>query len=282
VAFDLAVFKGGSPLVDTHLHLWHRAPGRHLWIGDGSALDRDFDLPDVEAQLTASGVSSAVLVQADDTAEDLAFMLDRRAHSRVVDAVVGWLPLSSAEELERSLELLDHREGLRGVRRLPRRGPWHLDNHETVGVLAVLERRGLVFEIANPGPMTTPALESAARAHPELTIVIDHAGCPPVEGMTTEWATWMTQLARRPGIVAKVSAIAHRADLTPIWDALLDWFGPDRLMFGSDWPVSATGTFSYHEVVHPVLELIDALGEDERAAVRHGTAEAVYRLRARE
>lgn len=145
---------------------------------------------------------------------------------------------------------------------------------------------GLVYDLVVQSRQL-PAAVSAAALLPELTFVLDHAGKPPIATRSMHpWAADLKALADQPNTVCKLSGLVTEADLRtwtvddlrPYADTVLDAFGPDRLMFGSDWPVCRLAA-SYAEVVDTARTLTEDLAEDERAAVFATTAERVYGLR---
>ena len=125
-----------------------------------------------------------------------------------------------------------------------------------------------------------------AEAIPELTLVIDHIGKPEIRhGLTEPWAHQMSALARMPNVVCKLSGMVTeanwaswtRADLRPYVDRVLEWYGPRRLLFGSDWPVCLLAA-TYDEVLDAVFDLIGSLSAAERDAILEGTASRGYGL----
>jgi L-fuconolactonase len=162
-----------------------------------------------------------------------------------------------------------------------------LDRPEVTRGLEVLDRAGSVFDL-----MIRPAQFEAAlrtvRRHPSLRFVIDHIGKPSIaERVLEPWASGLRHLAAEPNVACKLSGMVTVADLNswtvadlrPYTDIVLESFGPSRLIFGSDWPVSTLAA-SYSEVIGVVLAVCEQLSVAERTQVMAGNARAWYRLRA--
>jgi L-fuconolactonase len=177
-------------------------------------------------------------------------------------------------------------ELLCGVRHpvLAEADPGWLARPAVVRWLRALAAAGLSFDIVSL-PHQLPAAVTAARSVPELTMVLDHLGGPPVgSGQDSEagpWAEAIRALGALPNVTCKLSGAhttpARASDLRPYYQAVLDTFGPDRLMFGSDWPVSTLAA-PYGQVCALYQELTAQLGPAEQDAIFEHTARRVYRL----
>ncbi|MDT9696446.1 amidohydrolase family protein [Streptomyces sp. P17] len=269
--------------VDAHVHVWDLSVRDQDWIGRNSPIRRDFTVADLAPRARAAGVDRAVLVQTVTVREETPEFLALADEHDLIAGVVGWTDLTGpdvAEELARLRELPGGRY-LKGIRHQvqgeadPR---WLLRADVRRGLAAVAEA-GLVYDLVVL-PHQLPACAKAAAALPELTFVLDHLGKPLVaSGALEPWATDIRALAALPNTVCKLSGLLTEADpaswtvdgLRPFADTVLDAFGPDRLMFGSDWPV-CTQVASYGEVLAITREWADA---DE---IFHGTAVRVYDL----
>ncbi|MGW0914509.1 amidohydrolase family protein [Streptomyces sp. NPDC002784] len=270
-------------VVDAHVHVWELAVRDQDWIAPGSPLRRDFTVTELAPRARAAGVEEVVLVQTVTVPEETPELLALAAGHDLVAGVVGWTDLTGpgvAGELAR-LRALPGGRYLKGIRHQvqgeadPR---WLLRADVRRGLAAVAEA-GLVYDLVVRPPQL-PACAEAAAALPGLTFVLDHAGKPPVaSGALEPWATDLRALAALPNTVCKLSGLLTEADpaswtvddLRPYADTVLDAFGPHRLMFGSDWPVS-TPLASYGEVLALTRELADG---DEIFGV---TARRVYDL----
>ncbi|MFE4450105.1 amidohydrolase family protein [Streptomyces sp. NPDC056796] len=279
------------PVIDAHHHVWDLAVRDQDWItGEELApIRRTFTLADLEPEARAAGVAATVLVQTVTVAEETPEFLALADGNDLVAAVVGWTDLTAphiADALAR-LRSLPGGGRLKGIRHQVQGEPdpeWLLRPDVLRGLRAVAAA-GLVYDLIVL-PHQLPAAVRAAALVPELTFVLDHAGKPPVARRTTRpWADGVRALAALPNTVCKLSGLVTEADprswtvedLRPYADTVIDAFGPDRVMFGSDWPVCRLAA-GYADVLDATRELTGRLGEDGQRSVLAGTARRVYRL----
>ncbi|MYW13773.1 amidohydrolase family protein [Streptomyces sp. SID2563] len=279
-------------VVDAHHHVWDLAVRDQDWItGEALApLRRDFTLADLEPEARAAGVSATVLVQTVTVAGETPEFLALADRGELVAGVVGWTDLTAPDIADTlaALRELPGGDRLVGLRHQVQSEPdpeWLL-RPDVLRGLAAVAAAGLVYDLVVL-PHQLPAATRAAAALPGLVLVLDHAGKPPVAtGRTRPWADELRAFAALPNTVCKLSGLVTEADwgtwtpdgLRPYAETVIDAFGPGRLMFGSDWPVCRLAA-TYTEVLDTARALIQALGEDERAAVLATTAERVYGLR---
>jgi L-fuconolactonase len=277
------------PIIDAHHHLWDLAVRDQPWTADIPALRRSFLAADLEPLAAACGVTATVLVQTIHAAAETPEMLALADSSDLIVGVVGWTDIAAAGFPERLAEL---REGVGGrwlvglrhqVQELPD-GSW-LTEPATVAGLRHLAAAGLTFDLIVRADQLSSCV-GAAREVPELSFVLDHLGKPRIaSGETEPWASDVRALAECPNVTCKLSGMVteadHRAwttaDLRPYADTVLDAFSPDRVMFGSDWPVSTLAA-DYARVVESARELTGHLTASELEDVFSGTATRVYRL----
>ncbi|MFI0223751.1 amidohydrolase family protein [Streptomyces lydicus] len=276
--------------IDAHHHLWDPARRAQPWM-DGAWADpirRRYTEADLVPHLTAHGIDATVLVQSVSSYEDTAELLAVAAGEGPVAGVVGWADLTDPA-LAEVLAALP--AGLVGVRHQVQDEPdpaW-LTRPDVLRGLGVLADAGLVYDLLVT-PRELPAAQAAVRALPQLAFVVDHAAKPAVAtGGRQPWADGLTALAGLPNVSCKLSGLVTEAD----WDAwrpqqllpyarhVLDVFGPDRVMFGSDWPV-CTLAAGYDDVVAVAEAATGRLTAAERSAVFGGTAQRVYGLGAGE
>src|SRR5262249_3015413 len=200
-------------------------------------LRRSFQPDDLLPELTAAGVNLTVAVEAADSLQENTALLAKARARDWIAGVVGWVPLAEPGEVERGLD----------------------------------------------APMAEGAL--VAQRVPELRIVIDHFGKPPIAARALEpWSSLIARAARLPNVFAKLSGLDAggakewtAVDIAPYIDRALELFGPNRLMFGSDWPV-ADLRGGYNKVWRETNRTLARLSRDERDRIRGGTAIAFYRL----
>ncbi|MFF0732764.1 amidohydrolase family protein [Streptomyces chartreusis] len=278
-------------IVDAHHHVWDLSVRDQDWITgpELQPLRRDFGVGDLASQARAAGVGRTVLVQTITVLEETPEFLALAAEHELIAGVVGWTDLTRpdiADELSRLRELPGGRY-LKGIRHQVQGETdpeWLLRPDVRRGLAAVAEA-GLVYDLVVL-PHQLPACARAAADLPELTFVLDHSGKPPIASGTREpWTRDVRALAALPNTVCKLSGLVTEADLAdwtvadlrPYADAILEAFGPGRLMFGSDWPV-CTLAATYAEVLAAARQLTDVLSDAERTQVFEGTAARVYGL----
>jgi L-fuconolactonase len=273
--------------IDAHQHFWDLATGWYAWpTAAEGPIFRSFGPADLEPELGAAGIGRTVIVQAIDTLADTDAMLAVADASSFVAGVVGWVPLTDVHAAEAALEARAGR--LNGIRHLVHReaDPEWLLRPEVQPGLALLADRGLPFDVVAVFPDHLWLVPAIAAQHPDLVIVIDHLAKPPYRA--DGWDRWVADLraaAASPRVFAKVSGLDTAAgdgwtpdELRPALDVALEAFGPDRLLFGSDWPVCRLVS-SYADVVRATESLIGGLSAGEQARIMGGTATEVYRLR---
>jgi len=273
-------------VIDAHQHFWQMSRGDYGWLTeDLGVLYRDHGPDDLEPHLRRYGIARSVAVQAAPTVEETRHLLAIADATAWVAGVVGWIDMASAGAT-RDLEELARHPALCGIRPMIQDiadPDWMLAGALTP-VFDAIAQRGLAFDaLIRPGHL--PRLLRLMDRHPELRVVVDHAAKPAIaEGGFDPWARGIEELARETLACCKLSGLVTEAGenwsddtLRPYVDHLLACFGPERLMWGSDWPVSrlAGGYVAWREAT---LRLLSSLDPTARACVLGGTAERFYRL----
>ena len=278
--------------VDSHHHLWRLANG-YRWLDppELAPIRRDFTVADLRAALPTTGTTRTVLVEAgrEAAAEVTEFLAIAEATEEVA-GVVGWAELTDPDLAG---TLAGHQAGsdgrwLVGIRSQVQGqpDPDYLRRPDVLAGLATVAAAGLAFDLVVRVDQL-PAAADAAAAVPRCRFVLDHLGKPAIAaGGYERWRALVAPLARQPNVVAKVSGLVTEADwanwtvddLRPYVATALELFGPDRLMFGSDWPVCRLAA-SYDRVVEALADALGRLSPAESAAIWSGTATEVYRLR---
>lgn len=276
-------------VIDCHHHVWWVAKRPHHFPPSwGTSLNRDFTPDDLLPELRAAGIEGTVLVQSLDNYDETLEYLDLADTTDFIRAVVGWIPLADPVACARALDTLRGRKKFVGMRHLINFEPdprWLLQPGVQTS-LDMLRQNRLVLEVI---PNTEPQMESvleAARRMPDLPVVLNHLGRPPVpEGGWEPWASQIVQAAALPNISVKLSL---GGDVVARWrwstdalrrysDHVLTNFGAHRVMAASNWPVVLlSGSFA--DVWRGIEDLVSGLPAAERAAVMGGTAERIYRL----
>lgn len=286
--------------IDAHLHVWELQRGEegrrpYPWLTpEHGELFASFTPDMASAELERAGFDAAVLVQADDTMADTEYLLTVAAEHRWVAGVVGWIPLDDTRTAAAAIDRLagdepsgDEPSGSRrlaGVRHLVHNDP--RDDFLALPAvresLARLAEAGLPFDVPDAWPRHLDAAVDLATAIPNLTIVIDHLGKPPRGAPDLgDWRKAFERAAALPNVVAKVSGLRVRgapfdaAALDDVWRIALDSFGPDRLMYGGDWPMVVPDG-GYAPTWRVMAELFGRLSEHDRDLLLGGTAARVY------
>jgi L-fuconolactonase len=282
-------------VIDAHQHFWSYGTYQTSWmdappyagVSAFQPLRRSFEPHDLAPELQAAGVRYTVAIEAADAlAENQALLGNARSHAWIA-GVVGWVPLANPTEAEQALDAWANESAFVGVRHLVNVEPdpdWILRPDVLQG-LQILANRGLTFDYVGILPRHLEHVPVVARKVPDLRIVIDHLGKPPIAaGVFEPWSSLLARAAQVPNVFAKVSGLdagdAERwtaADITPYVERALELFGPARLMFGSDWPV-ANLRGGYSKVWREANLVLARLSSDERDRILGGTAIAFYRL----
>jgi len=270
--------------IDAHHHLWTLARGDYGWLTPALApIYRDFRLPDLMPLLTAAGIEGTILVQAAPTEAETMFLLDIADNAELVRGVVGWTDFDAADPLAR-IEALASCNLLVGLRPMVQDiadDDWLL-RPALAPLLAAMARGGLVFD-ALVLPRHLPRLLRVIDRHPDLAFVLDHCGKPGLAtGDIEVWQRDIALLAERPNIVCKLSGLATEAapgwttaDLRQAVDHVVRLFGPQRLLWGSDWPVVNLAG-GYEKWFAATETLLANLSPDDKAAVFGGNAARIY------
>jgi L-fuconolactonase len=276
-------------IVDAHHHFWNPARIPQPWMtSEHDAIARTFEPPDLEPLLDTCGVTRTVLVQSAANDEDTDYMFELIEGVEWVGAVVAWVPLDETASAGRRLAQLQQSPKLRGVRHLIHQEPdahWIL-RPELDGGLRLLEDAGLVLELPAEFPRHLEDVPELARRHPGLTLVIDHLAKPPLgTGAMARWRDELDAAAAHRNVTAKISGLNtvlarsdwQAEDLVPAVRAAYDAFGPDLLVFGSDWPVALlNGT--YVDVVVRTVDAIRAVAGPDAPRILGETAVRLYRF----
>lgn len=267
--------------------------GGQPWATDDdlARLRRSFTLADLAPLTAAAGVTETVVVQTVtepwETPDLLALSAGRLPGRAMLAGVVGWTDLAdpAITDSVAALRALPGGDFLCGIRHplLTEPDPEWLVRPAVLRGLQALGRAGLCFDLVTL-PAHWPAAVVAARSVPGLTFVLDHLGGPPIEpgqDSAGPWAAAIRDLAALPNVACKLSGMhtdpPDAADLRSCYETVLAAFGPDRLMFGSDWPVSTLAA-SYGQVCGLYRELTAQLSACEQDMIFDRTARRAYSL----
>lgn len=280
--------EGTTLRIDSHQHYWIPARGDYGWLTPEQGLLYADYLPEqLEGELAAHRIDRTIVVQAAPTMEETEFMLSLYDQYDSIAGVVGWLDLDSPEFPEHYARFKE-RDGFVGFRPmlqdLP--DPWIL-RPRVMAHLALLERDDFPLDLQLRA-RHLPYMLEAMRVYPGLRAVVDHIAKPWIaEGVLEPWASQLAELAAYPNVMCKLSGLVTEADqaawrpadLAPYVRHVVSVFGPERIMFGSDWPVCLT-TCSYSDVYQALREALPpGLTEAEETLLYGGNAARFYKLR---
>ncbi|MEM9796140.1 MAG: amidohydrolase family protein [Pseudomonadota bacterium] len=272
--------------IDAHHHLWRVDRGDYDWMPkDNAILNRDYAPADLAPILRANGIDKAVIVQAAATVAETDHMLALADETDWIAGVVGWIDFEEPGQ-RAELERLAKHPKFKGLRPMIQDIPdndWMLRD-DLAWAYGALTDLGLRFD-ALGFPRHLDTFHTLLTRHPDMPTVIDHCMKPDVARQDIDrWAEGMARLARDTRAYVKLSGLVTEAaehwaaeDLKPYVDHILEHFGPDRILWGSDWPVCRLR--AEYDVWLGAAEALTAhLDEDARAAIFGGTAARFYGL----
>ncbi len=275
--------------VDAHHHFWHPERGDYGWMPkDNPVLSRPYGPQDLNAALTASGVTQTVLVQAAPTVHETEYLLGIADACPHVTKVVGWIDFEDPSQLDTLARLAQHPK-FAGVRPMIQDLPddsWMLQENVDWAYRALVDLN-LTFDCLG-FPRHLDNFHTLLTRYPGLRAVVDHCMKPQIGDGTDasfdEWANGIGRLADDTGAYCKLSGLvtetaedwSHDA-LWPYVDHVLRVFGADRVMWGSDWPVVRLKS-EYADWHATAQELTQHLADDERHAVFAGNARKFYQF----
>jgi L-fuconolactonase len=274
-------------LVDAHHHLWDPTRREYGWMAGLDPIRRPYTESDLRAVTPAT---ATILVQTVPTLEETREFLGVAASSPLVAGVVGWVDLTAPDVTDEIAALREAPGGDRlvGIRHQAQDEPdpeWLLRPSVIRGIREVAAA-GLTYDILVQ-PAQHAAAVALADAVPGVRLVLDHAGKPAIAaGEYEPWAAFVSSLAMRPNVFCKLSGLVTEADWTkwtveelkPYASHVLTAFGPDRVMFGSDWPVCELAA-TYDQVYEAAQAFTAELSTSEQEEVFAGTATRAYPLR---
>ena len=272
--------------IDAHQHFWHFDPVRDSWITDDMAtLRRDFLPADLEPILEQNGIDGCVAVQASQSEAETIFLVRMAQAYDIIKGVVGWVDLQSAQLPERLQDLSQYKE-IKGYRHVVQAEPDDfLTRPAVVEGIRQLASFGLTYDILIYPTQLKAALH-LVRSVPEVSFVIDHLAKPYIKKREiSRWSNFMAEIAKNKHVSCKLSGMVtegdwqdwSKKDFFPYMDVIFETFGPDRIMFGSDWPVCLVAA-NYTQVKTLVDEYVSNWGEEVRAKVFGANAISFYNL----
>jgi L-fuconolactonase len=270
--------------VDAHQHFWFYEPESYAWIEPDSGIDRDFTPSQLAAELATCGIAKSIAVAARQNDVETRWLLDLAAANDFIGGVVGWIDLT-APDLKARLAALAGNSKLVGFRHHVQDEPdpdflWREDFQS--GVRQVLEA-GYAYDLLIHAQQLGRVPRFLDAVGPGR-IVLDHGAKPAIAaGEWEPWATWIARIAGNYPVSCKISGLITQADrrnwseaqILPYMEHLMHCFGPERLLYGSDWPVCLAAA-TYREVHALILRFLEPLTDGEREAIMGGNARRIY------
>lgn len=273
-------------IIDSHHHLWRYDPEQYGWISEPmSRLRTDYWAEELQELASNNSVDGFVAVQARQTIDETDVLCSLADQTSVMKAVVGWVPLAEPT-IDAVLEEKSQLKMLKGVRHVIQDEPddsFWLGSDFNHGI-SLLNQHGLTYDLLIYGRQLPSAIEFVDH-HPSLPIVLDHIAKPTIVAgqFDDSWERSFRELARRPHVCCKWSGVSTEVrdsswsidTIRRYFDVMLDCFTPDRILFGSDWPVCLLAT-EYDRWLSTTQTLLEPLGETERTSIMGGNAIEFY------
>lgn len=274
-------------IIDSHQHFWQYHPVKHAWIDDAMAVIRkDFMPHDLAKVYQEEGVDGCIAVEADQNPAETDFLLKLASENDFIKGIVGWVDLRS-EAVEAKLEAYNNQEKLKGFRHVVQAEVDHnflLRPHFLRGI-SLLERYNFTYDIL-VFPHQLGAVLEFVKKFPNQKFVINHIAKPYIkDGFFEGWAVLMKAIAKQENVFCKLSGMITEADYNN-WkaeqihlymDLVLDSFGSNRLLFGSDWPVCLVAG-NYSKVKGLTTNFISKLSLDEQKNIMGANAIKFYNI----
>ena len=278
--------------IDSHHHLWDLSIRPQEWmVGDGmDPVRRNFDSDDLRSAIAGTRIEKTILVHATTTLDETFELLALAEIDPAIIGVVGWLEIDSPSAIA-DCEMYLQATGasyLKGIRDVAQDLPDsnYLAKSQSIATVQQLGKMGLTYDILTKTPELKAAIE-LVKACPDVQFVLDHISKPYIAKEEIEpWKTLITQLASFENVSCKISGMVTEAkwnlwkteDFAPYVDHIIDSFTPQRLMFGSDWPVALLAASSYSEVVQLAEKLTEKFTETENELFWAKNALSAYKI----
>lgn len=274
--------------IDAHQHFWKYKPIKHAWINDDMAVLKKDYLPEIlEKEFEGSNIQGSVAVQASQSEDETLFLINLANENNIIKAIVGWADLCAPNISERLSYFTELNSKVKGFRHVVHDEPdvnFMLRKNFQHGI-SQLNQYNLTYDILI-FPIHMEVTETLVKSFPNQKFVIDHIAKPYIKKGDIElWEKHIKILAQYENVCCKLSGMVtethwdnwKQKDFKPYLDVVLDAFGTDRLMFGSDWPVCLLSG-SYNQVKNIVSEYISELTTSEQNKIMGNNAIKFYNI----
>lgn len=278
--------RNEKPMIDTHVHFWKFDPVRDGWISeDMEVLQRDYLPEDIERICNRYGIAGVIAVQAAQTEAETEFLCSLAAENAIIKGVVGWTDLKSAH-LPEKLKEYSGNDMVKGFRHiLQGEDDGYMLSPDFIRGIKALKAFGFTYDILVYHYQLREVVKFLEKV-PNQRFILDHCAKPPVStGEIKTWAENMKEVSEHPEVTCKISGLVTEAawhkweeeDLYPYLDVVMDCFGAERVVYGSDWPVIYTSAF-YGKWLHVLQEYMAQFTGEEQKAFFGGNARRFYGL----
>ena len=272
--------------IDAHQHFWSYNPVRDSWI-DASmeVIRKDFLPKDLKPILDANAIDGCIVVEANPSEAETQFLLDLADKNPFIKGVVGWVDLC-ADNVEARLKLFSENKMFKGVRYL-----LQVENEDFVlredfqEGISKLSQFNLAYDVLI-FPKHLANVVKLVEKFPNQQFVIDHIAKPQIsKGLDSDWVKHIKKLGTFKNVACKISGMVTETegfnfqpeDFTPFLDTMVDAFGTDRLLFGSDWPVCLLAA-EYKSVLQIIENYFIDFTEEEQRQIMGENAINIYNL----
>lgn len=273
-------------IIDAHQHFWKYHPQNHAWINDDmKIIQKDFLPEDLAVVLSTQNVEGCISVQVDQTKEETAFQIECAGHNPFIKGVVGWIDLMNPS-LEKDIEIYNEQKIVKGFRHiLQGTEEGFMLQPNFINGLKQLSKHHYTYDLLIYVNQIQEAIE-LIKSVEDLPIVLDHIAKPSIKTKSIQdWERDIKSLAKYPNLYCKISGMATEADWTtwksedlkPYLDIVLEAFGVDRLLFGSDWPVCLVAS-SYERWLNTIKEYFKEFSISEQEKIFALNCESFYTL----
>jgi len=278
--------------IDSHHHLWDLSIRPQEWmVGDNmDSVRRNFDADDLRSAIAGTGIEKTILVHATTTHDETYEMLALAETDSTIIGVVGWVQIDSPDAIKECEKYLTAPGGsyLKGIRDEAQDllDSNYLSKPQSIKTVQELGKMGLTYDILTKTPELRAGIE-LVRACPDVQFVLDHISKPYIsKGEIEPWKSLISELAAFENVSCKISGMVTEAkwnnwndsDFAPYVDHIVESFTPNRIMFGSDWPVALLATQNYSDVVHLAENLTSQLSEGEKKSFWGEHATSKYKV----
>ena len=273
--------------IDSHHHYWHYNPVEYDWIDESMKVIRADFLPEMlEKTIGEAGIDGVISVQARQSLEETDWLIGMAHQNKFMKGVVGWLPLIQ-EDIEATLDKYSGEKILKGVRHVIQgeADPEFMLRSDFNHGISLLKKYSLVYDLLIMERQLPNAIKFVD-LHPDQPFVLDHIAKPLIgRNIITPWKENIQELAKRENVCCKISGMVTEANfnhwtpqqLLPYFEVILEAFGPNRLLFGSDWPVCLVAT-SHKSWSDLVRKNISTFSETEQEKIMGGNTVRIYDL----